>query len=167
MTSFASRWLQKKFEIWVKRGHRRELEQWLAKLRLLDPHAIALIVIVATDLRHKIERKRGVDLLDPSATYARDPDIIFFLHDLIKSFHSHSTVENIAGAMVWLHTIRCGASPELQPLGRELWAELQRGFPHPHIDDAAESLQALSDQEILMEGATRIPNNLSTSSPIL
>jgi hypothetical protein len=32
--------------------------------------------------------------------------------------------------MVWLHTLRCLTTPELRDLGRQMWQELERGFPH-------------------------------------
>ncbi len=35
-----------------------------------------------------------------------------------------------AGAMVWVHTLRAYHFPEVRLLGRNMWGELQRGFPH-------------------------------------
>ena len=35
-----------------------------------------------------------------------------------------------AGAMVWGHTLRAYPFPEVRLFGRQMWGELQRGFPH-------------------------------------
>lgn len=34
------------------------------------------------------------------------------------------------GAMVWVHTLRARHFPEVRAFGRQMWGELQRGFPH-------------------------------------
>ena len=35
-----------------------------------------------------------------------------------------------AAAMVWSYSLRSLNVPDLRPLGRRLWAALERGFPH-------------------------------------
>ena len=37
---------------------------------------------------------------------------------------------NTAAAMVWAHTLRAYHFPEVRLLGRQMWGELERGFPH-------------------------------------
>lgn len=158
MVSFASRWLSNKLVNWGVAVQRREIKSWLRNLRSLNSDDLGMIVTIATHVRHKIELKYHVDLLDPIVTYARDPDIELVVHQMIKAFQSSGMPESAAGAMVWLHTLRCGAALELRPLGRELWRELRRGFPF--IEQSAAGLELLSDQQIIITDATRIPFGL-------
>jgi hypothetical protein len=55
-----------------------------------------------------------------------------------------------AGALVWVHTLRAYHFPEVRLFGRQMWGELQRGFPH--------ALAALS----FMEKMTHQPPPLGT-----
>jgi hypothetical protein len=55
-----------------------------------------------------------------------------------------------AGALVWVHTLRAYHFPEVRLFGRQMWGELQRGFPH--------ALAALS----FMEEMTHQPPPLGT-----
>ena len=61
--------------------------------------------------------------------------------------------------MVWAHTARAGIRLELRSLGRELWRELSRGFPH--VDEAAASFKALSGRSLNIEGAKQFPKGLT------
>jgi hypothetical protein len=79
----------------------------------------------------------------------------------VKHCQSTGQQSDAAGVMVWLFTLRCGAALELRQRGRELWKELQRGYPH--VKEAADSLGALSGKTINIDGFDRVPIGLEPS----
>jgi len=91
-------------------------------------------VACATDWRHKLHDE-GCDLLDPSICLAKDPMITFRLSNAIGKLQRSGNPQLAAGLMVWVHTLRAMTRPELRTLGRAMWRELERGFPH--VEEAA------------------------------
>lgn len=65
--------------------------------------------------------------------------------------------------MVWLHTFRSAARLELRSLGREMWKELERGFPY--IEESAMLFWELTGRKLDIDGATSFPIGL-TPDPI-
>jgi hypothetical protein len=61
---------------------------------------------------------------------------------MIREFQKIGQPSDAAGTMVWLHSMRALAFPELRELGRDMWNELQRGFPY--VSDALSAIEALT-----------------------
>jgi hypothetical protein len=154
-------WLERKFYNWGIGAQKREIDPWLDNLRSVNGDEVGTLLAVATHIRHGLELRLGVDLLDPILTHTAKPDLIFELHRIVKHCQSTGQQSDAAGVMVWLFTLRCGAALELRQRGRELWKELQRGYPH--VKEAADSLGALSGKTINIDGFDRIPIGLEPS----
>ena len=60
---------------------------------------------------------------------------------LISEFHKKGQLSDATGCMVWLHSVRALQNPELRGLGRQMWAELLRGFGE--VDDIADEMHTL------------------------
>lgn len=52
------------------------------------------------------------------------------INDIARQFAKRRQVADATGAMVWSYSLRCLNVADLRPLGRAMWAELGRGFPH-------------------------------------
>jgi hypothetical protein len=154
-------WLERKFYNWGIGAQKREIDPWLDNLRSVNGDEVGTLLAVATHIRHGLELRLGVDLLDPILTHTAKPDLIFELHRIVKHCQSTGQQSDAAGVMVWLFTLRCGAALELRQRGRELWKELQRGYPH--VKEAADSLGALSGKTINIDGFDRVPIGLEPS----
>jgi hypothetical protein len=154
-------WLERKFYNWGIGAQKREIDPWLDNLRSVNGDEVGALLAVATHIRHGLELRLGVDLLDPILTHTAKPDLIFELHRIVKHCQSTGQQSDAAGVMVWLFTLRCGAALELRQRGRELWKELQRGYPH--VKEAADSLGALSGKTINIDGFDRVPIGLEPS----
>lgn len=120
-----------------------------------------MLLAVATHIRHGLEERLGVDLLDPILTVNSSPDLIFELHRIVKHCQSANQQSDAAGVMVWLFRLPCGAAMELRQRGRNLWKELQRGYPH--VAEAADSLRVLTGKTIRIKGFDRVPIGLEPS----
>jgi len=46
------------------------------------------------------------------------------------------------GVMILLHSVRALNVPEIRGLGREMWKELERGFPY--VEDTLEEIRGLT-----------------------
>ncbi|MAI91284.1 MAG: hypothetical protein CBB65_12640 [Hyphomonadaceae bacterium TMED5] len=57
-------------------------------------------------------------------------DLILFLGKETQGFQRHGKPHLAAGCRVWHMTARAFSQPELRILGREMWTELRKGFPH-------------------------------------
>ncbi|MEC7472908.1 MAG: hypothetical protein VX946_06065 [Pseudomonadota bacterium] len=117
------------FASWAIRRQRKELESFIERLRSLDGADIGFLLAVATDIRAKLE-KSGFRMMDPIVDFHCDPLLPTKLNSIVRDFQKRKMMAEAAGAMVWLHTARAGARIELRQLGRDMWKQLQRGFPH-------------------------------------
>jgi hypothetical protein len=150
-------WFKRKIIEWSVRKQKRELEAWLSSLKSANAHEIGMLVVMATSFRHSLERELGINLLTPLAL-GEDPFLAVRINRVIKSLRSKGNKSLAAGGLVWLHTVRCGQAPEMRQLGRDLWRELRRGFPH-----VAGTIKDLNDMKELhpsVEDANEIPTGL-------
>lgn len=151
-------WLERKFFSWSVDKQKKELETWLGMLRAMNSDEIGAVVAIATHIRHGLEKTYLVNLLDPVVTASLSPNLVFTLHKWIKEYQSRGDRSSAAGVMVWLHTIRCGTSLELRQHGRELWRELQRGFPFAVA--SAQGIYSISGVMLNTQGSGSVPTGL-------
>jgi hypothetical protein len=52
------------------------------------------------------------------------------LNHVAREFVKTRQAADASGVLVWSYSLRCLNVPGLAPLGRTMWAELARGFPH-------------------------------------
>jgi hypothetical protein len=154
-------WLSNKFLIWATNSQAKDLEQFTARLSAMDSYEIGMIVAVATDRRHKLGELYGWDMLDPLSVEKLDPYAAVKLSRIIKQVQSDGHTIVAAGLMVWIHTLRAGTSLDLRILGRRLWSQLSRGFPH--AIDAELSLDNTRRDGIIlnMQGYDQFPIGLT------
>ncbi len=151
-------WLKKKALDSFTETKRREMTSWIDNLSQMNSSEVAMLLCMATHLRHQIEREKGVDLLDPINTSAAHPTFVMYLHGLLQGFQKNDRMGDAAGIMVWLFTLRAGADPALRGLGRRLWRELARGIPL--ADEAETDFYGLTNIILNTDGRERIPFGL-------
>lgn len=146
------------FDRWATGRQRKELTDFVQNLRAMDGTEIGMVLAMATAYRHDLAR-RGVDLLQPAILLAADPGITFTLARTIQQHQKHGEMSLSAALMVWVHTLRATSRLELRQLGRDMWRELERGFPHA-IENSM-SLMALTGQTANIEGYDQFPDGLT------
>lgn len=151
-------WLKKKALDSFTETQRREMTAWIDNLSQMNSSEVAMLLCMATHLRHQIEQEKGIDLLDPINTYAAQPTVVMYINGLIRSFQKNNHRADAAGAMVWLFTLRAGADPALRGLGRRLWRELARGVPL--ADEAETDFYGLTNIILDTRGRDQIPLGL-------
>jgi hypothetical protein len=128
-----SEWLRRRFEHNAIRSGRVGLERFVASLRSQPENEIAMVVVVAAAIRVKLRDAGHLpdDALQATSMHEYEQATVQQrVSRLVQKFQTDSEYIDAAGAMVWLHTLRCLTTPELRDLGRQMWQELERGFPH-------------------------------------
>ncbi|WP_434703123.1 hypothetical protein J3P85_19560 [Pseudomonas sp. Z1-12] len=134
------------------------MSSFTAQLRQMDADEIGMVVALATDARNRLE-EAGFILSDPIGAHTLKPETPAALHGMILNLQAEGRLQEAAAIMVWLHTARVGARLELRPLAREIWRQLERGFPH--AQEASRSLMRTLFRSIRLDGFDQFPKGLS------
>jgi hypothetical protein len=110
-----------------------DLERFLVALKGMSDHELGTVVAMAAILRMEL-RSQGLfpdDSLDIASTLpeSKQKAVRSGMAGLALAFQKKNH-PSAGAAMVWLHTLRALQFPELRLLGRQMWGELKRGFPH-------------------------------------
>jgi hypothetical protein len=151
-------WLKKKALESFTETQRREMTSWIDNLSQMNSSEVAMLLCMATHLRHQIEEEKGIDLLDPINTYAAQPTVVLYLNGRIRDLQKNNHRGDASGVMIWLFTLRAGADPGLRGLGRRLWRELARGIPL--ADEAETDFYGLTNIILNTRGREQIPLGL-------
>jgi hypothetical protein len=110
-----------------------DLERFIVALKGMSAEELGTVVALAAILRMEL-RAQGLfpdDALDIASQLPESEQ------KAVRSGMSGLTLDfqkknhpSAGAAMVWLHTLRALQFPELRLLGRQMWGQLQRGFPH-------------------------------------
>lgn len=153
-------WLSSKVGQWAVAAQRRELEEFVARLKALDGHELGLILAMATHQRHVFLSAKGWQLIYPAALVDQPQNVPMQLAEIIKTLQGQGRPDIAAGVMVWLHTVRALQSPDLKQFGREMWGQLERGTPF--CEEAAAIFSKMpGGSEILTVGFDPFPEGLS------
>jgi hypothetical protein len=123
------KWLQKKAHSSFVGVQEREMRAWINNLAALDSSEVAGILVMAMHFRNTLLGNGGPDLLFPFVAIKNDPMIAIKLNKQLQELQNENLFSVASGAIVWLFTIRAAFEPELRDLGRQLWTQLERGFP--------------------------------------
>ncbi|MEI7605804.1 MAG: hypothetical protein WCJ64_00325 [Rhodospirillaceae bacterium] len=120
---------------------------YLQFLRTAPSEDIGAILAVATGQRKFLEARYGVSLLDPGSIQ-KDSKIIcrdmrFFAANLSDDSNAGAEI----GIWLWIFTLESSQDLEMRPMGRAIWREIQRGFPHVLIK--AQEMDLLSGRVLL------------------
>ena len=133
------RWLENRIAKKATDTARKEMESFVQGLKGMGHSELGPAVLMATVARNSIKEravqlgfKEGYTLLSPFEFVKADPNCFLAINSVIKTCQKERNYVLASGFMVWEHTLRAVAAPELLPLAREMWAELKKGFPYVH-----------------------------------
>ncbi|RWE67258.1 hypothetical protein [Mesorhizobium sp.] len=156
-------WLGNKVLGWSTNVQKRELAEFVARLRAMDGSELGMVVACATNHRHLVAKTRGWNLLEPALCEMQEPALALKIGQLIKDLQAKNRPELAVGFFVWLHSVRAANNPDLRQLGRDMWNELGRGFKH--VEDSAEGFETVTGFEFNTAGYDAYPAGL-TPSPV-
>jgi hypothetical protein len=141
-------WLKRKIQLASVRGAREDLERFNASLRGATDAEIGMVVGIATIIRLRLTISGRVpkDAFTLPTPGDGSAELQLYLSGMVREFQKIGQPSDAAGTMVWLHSMRALAFPEVRELGRHMWKELQRGFPY--VADALSSIEALTGKQL-------------------
>jgi hypothetical protein len=122
-------WLSRSVNKWASDKQFEELASFIANLRAMDGPEIGYVLAIATHIRHGMEGD-GHNVMDPIVYTSQNPSFALYLSRMIIEAQKQGRNPEAAALMIWLHTMRAGIRIELRSLARELWSQLERGFPY-------------------------------------
>lgn len=152
-------WLKNKFLGWTIDVKKREIDDFISRLRAMDGSEIGFVVAMATHVRHELEAGSGWDLLDPITLNVLHPMASYEIAKFIQDLQKAGAQPVAAGAMVWLHTVRAAGELDMRQSGRDMWRQLERGFVH--VNEAADGHFELIGALLKTSGANLFPNGLT------
>lgn len=149
----------------ARRSGTHEVRRFIDGLRRTADRDLGVIVGIAAVVRVNMENEGVL----PEGLFAREalPSaqqlglLQMRLNHVAKQFLRMRQAADATGVMVWSYSLRCLNVPGLDALGREMWAELTRGFPHVEeaLDEGEERNGRRFDRRVWEEWH-RIPPGL-------
>lgn len=138
-------WVKSKIQKASTDAMKDDLQRFITSLHGASDDEIATILCVASVIRLNLAKSQ---ILPPTSLDIGRMDISIEgsmvplrLIRLIAEFQKNGQLSDATGCMVWLHSVRALQNPELRGLGRQMWAELLRGFGE--VDDIADEMHTL------------------------
>ena len=115
---------------WTLKRMGNELRYFIDTLKNMTPDEVSFVVMTATVVRNTFIKDMNLDFGNPVEAQAQSPFISLHLAKLINDCKRKNTIIDRTAYIVWAHTLRVASQPELAPLGKELWNELERGIDY-------------------------------------
>jgi hypothetical protein len=129
-------WVKRRLEITAVNGAVEDLQRCILGLKGASDQEVGMAVANATVIR--LNFRAGGKLPDVvlDLSVRRDDEIRKIcdftqlnLSEAVKYFQKMNQGGDAFGVMIWLHSVRALNIPEVRLFGRQMWRELQRGFP--------------------------------------
>jgi hypothetical protein len=104
-------WLKTMIGDWAAGSQAREIAEYTSKLESMDDESIAAVLAITTHLRHCIEKRNTVSLMDPASAVARRPELVLILHRTLQDFVRRNQHADAGALKVWIMTLRAGSEP--------------------------------------------------------
>ena len=146
-----SGWIKRKISEASYKLALKDIERFLLILKGQDNNDKAMLLAIATVIRINLRNSGQLPqaILNLEASESDHANAQIFVANLVKLYQKIDQKADAAGAMVWLHSLRCQGYPELRLKGREVWAELSKGFPL--VPDSLTEMLALTGNDLPAE----------------
>lgn len=142
-----SKWLDRK----MSKIQTDEAEQFLQILKGANRDVVAETAAKAILTAALIHEQLGRNLYEVAIWINEEPMMARKLGAEIQLFQKQGQPERAVGFMVWLHTVRAAAHPELKFSARQIWDELERApvdheeFGRMRLTSARASMPLISE----------------------
>lgn len=127
-------WLSGRMQERAQAAGAKEVARFVAGLRGMGDRNLGALLAIATVVRVNMETHgvlpEGLFQRDDLAPSQELGLLQVRLNGVSRQLAKARQGDDATAVMVWSYSLRCLNLPGLEPLGRELWAELRRGFPH-------------------------------------
>lgn len=111
-----------------------DMSRFIEMLKGMDDTALGALIVGATWVRKNLEQHgqipENVLTLGPVMDTLKCNMASLEISKAIKNHQQQGNNHLASFMMVWMHSLRSLSALELVPLGKVMWNELERGFPH-------------------------------------
>jgi hypothetical protein len=129
-------WIKKQVSNFSTASTRRDIGLFNERTRDADEQEIARLLVVANSLRLHLTETGQIPAAALDLSIPRDAALELAcdqcaecLKDFINETQKDSIPAFSVGCTIWLYSVRALNDPKLADIGRNMWAELARGFP--------------------------------------
>jgi hypothetical protein len=143
----------------VYRSYERDLNEVIARIKGMDAAEIGLVLAVAADVRNAVPVLNET-LFDLHALAGPDSMMLpLQMSQRIQELQRQKLFVAAAAWMVWLHTVHAAQHQQLRYLAKQMWGELERGFPY--VEDCAQEFEAVGNGTLVTIRGTEFPAGLN------
>ena len=128
---------------------RKEVQRYLTGLVSMGDEDLGIIVAVATVVRVNMEMEGFLPENLYFSSHLPPADELgkyqMELNKLARDFNKMKQPTDAVATIALSYSLRCLNMPELRDLGRGIWAELSRGFPH--VEEKLRDGEKLKDEK--------------------
>jgi hypothetical protein len=106
-----------------------QLDQFVIRLKGFDDRELGLVA-ACVGYTCQTMLKFGINLMRPGEALLANPTLQTELSRIVLSLQRSGRAMRAPGIMVWVHTLRAEQRIELRHLAKQMWGEIERGFPH-------------------------------------
>jgi hypothetical protein len=110
-----------------------DIKTFLGAVKSMDTTELVNTLGIAHQQRLNLIKRGEGDPMFPWEAVITNPELTLTLAQRTKHLQEKGDVISLAvaaGLMLWVHTLRAVADPEVRTKARELWGEFERAFPH-------------------------------------
>ena len=135
-----------------------EARDFIDKLKICDSSELGLPVALAAHYKNEYARQ-GIDLSDPIVLQSVNPNVMVKLMADTSDFQLSDQQYLATGLVVWVISLRARYDLKLRALAREMWGQLERGFPY--AEEAADAAFALNKIVLDISDSSEFPIGLT------
>jgi hypothetical protein len=147
---------------WASKVQRKEAEAFLSILRTMDADELAHVLAITLEWAETLHDEKEWDMFYPAVVVFTDQMSVVQLSQLANKLRREGKPQLAAGVMVWVHSLRAFANPEIRPFAREIWMHLQRGAFY--VDQVSVNVTELLGRECRTHRAGEIPDGLTPNA---
>jgi hypothetical protein len=135
------------------------LNEVITRIKGMDDAEIGLVMALAADVRNAMPVLKEA-LLDLHAlTGPHCAMLPFQMSQKVQELQRQQRYSDAAAWMVWVHTARAAQDQQLRYLVKQMWRELERGFPY--VKDCASAFEAAGNGALVITRGTEFPVGLN------
>jgi hypothetical protein len=138
---------------------RRQMETFLTRLEGMDGDEVGGVVLMALDISSQFKKTTSADLFEPAICVENNASLIVQLSARAEKMEREGQPMLAVGLAVWVHTLRAMTEGDLRGLGRQVWGELERGFPH--VEQAKDDMLKTIGLDIDLSDFGKFPTGLT------
>jgi len=150
------------FRKWAVNKQMKEAEDFLSRMKSMNDDELGWPTALTFEAAKMVMEDRSVDVFDPYVAVHMDPEVTFYLSNMVGQLQKMGRQAVCPGVMVWVHTLRSASNHKVRNLVRKIWSELKRG--EPYAEDARHELMSAFQMWPNLDRLGEVPKGMEARS---